>query len=163
MKRNQRAFLILFLASISFVTNSYAQESIVVTGGKGTGIGGDANYSIGQIADIQLKGSGGSAQQGIQLPYEIATLGNDKFDEISLVMTAFPNPVIDELNLIVDHNKFEALSYNLFDMNGKIISKASNVTSSETKVSMQGLAQGVYFLAVNNNSKAIKTFKIIKK
>lgn len=163
MKRNQRAFQILFLASISFVTNSYAQESIVVTGGKGTGSGGAASYSVGQIADIQLRGSGGSAQQGIQQPYEIATLSNDKFDEISLVMTAFPNPVIDELNLIVVNNKFEDLSYNLFDINGRILSKASNITSSETKVPMQGLAQGVYFLSVNNNSKAIKTFKIIKK
>ncbi|MBS7253465.1 T9SS type A sorting domain-containing protein [Flavobacterium branchiicola] len=163
MKRNQRAFLILFLVSISFVTNSYAQESIVAAGGKGTGNGGVASYSIGQIADIRLKGSGGSAQQGIQQAYEISTLSNDKFEEISLVMTAFPNPVVDELNLVVVNNKFEDLSYNLFDINGRILSKASNISSSETKVSMQGLVQGVYFLSVNNNSKAIKTFKIIKK
>ena len=163
MKRNKRAFLILFFASILFVTKSYSQESIVVTGGKGTGPGGAASYSVGQIADIQLKGSGGSAQQGIQQAYEIATLSNDKFNEISLVMVAFPNPVIDELNLIVANNKFESLSYNLFDINGRIISKALNITSSETKVSMLGLTQGVYFVAVNNNSKTIKTFKIIKK
>ena len=163
MKRNQRAFLVLFFTSISFVTKLYSQESIVVTGGKGTGTGGTASYSIGQIADVRLQGSGGSAQEGIQQPYEIATLNNEEFDEISLVMTAFPNPVIDELNLIVANNKFESLSYNLFDINGRIISKVSNITSSETKVAMQGLAQGVYFLAVDNNSKAIKTFKIIKK
>ncbi|KAF2082197.1 T9SS type A sorting domain-containing protein [Flavobacterium sharifuzzamanii] len=163
MKINQRTFLILVLASFSFVTHSYAQESIVVTGGKGTGSGGAASYSVGQIADIQLKGSGGSAQQGIQQAYEIATLSNDKFDEISLVMTAFPNPVVDELNLIVINNKFENLSYNLFDINGRILSKVLHITSSETKVSMQGLTQGVYFLAVHNNSKTIKTFKIIKK
>lgn len=161
MKRNQRAFL--FFATVLFASYSYSQESIVVTGGKGTGTGGASSYSVGQIADIQLKGSGGSAQEGIQQAYEIATLGNDKFDEISLTMTAFPNPVIDELNLIVTNNKFESLSYNLFDINGKIIAKDLNITSSETKVAMQGLTQGVYFLAVNNNSKAIKTFKIIKK
>ncbi|MCR4029983.1 MULTISPECIES: T9SS type A sorting domain-containing protein [Flavobacterium] len=162
MKRNQRAFLFLFLVSISFVTNSHAQESIVAAGGKGTGDGGAASYSIGQIADVKLKGNGGSAQQGIQQAYEISTLSNDKFEGISLVMTAFPNPVVDELNLIVN-NKFEDLSYNLFDINGRILSKAFNITSSETKISMQGLAQGIYFLTVNNNSKAIKTFKIIKK
>ncbi|QLC65117.1 T9SS type A sorting domain-containing protein [Flavobacterium sp. LPB0248] len=163
MKRNQRTFLILVFASFLFVTHSNAQESIVVTGGKGTGAGGTASYSIGQIADVRLQGSGGSAQEGIQQPYEIATLSNEKFDEISLVMTAFPNPVVDELNLIVVNDKFGVLSYNLFDINGRIIAKAVNVTSSETKVSMQGLTKGVYFLVVNNNSKAIKTFKIIKK
>ncbi|WP_286970245.1 T9SS type A sorting domain-containing protein [Flavobacterium sp. UBA4854] len=163
MKKNQKTFLVLFLATILFITKSYSQESVVVAGGKGTGSGGVANYSVGQIADMQLRGSGGSAQQGIQQPYEIATLNNDKFDEINLVMTAFPNPVVDELTLIVVNNKFENLSYNLFDINGKIISKAFNITSSETKVSMQGLAQGIYFLVISNNSIGIKTFKIIKK
>lgn len=163
MKINQRRFLKLVIGTIFFTANSYSQESIVVTGGKGTGIGGSSSYSVGQIADIQLKGSGGSAQEGIQQPYEIATLGNDKFDEISLVMIAFPNPVIDELNLIVLNNKFDNLSYDLFDINGRVISEASNISSSETKVSMQELVKGVYFLAVSNNSKKIKTFKIIKK
>lgn len=163
MKRNQKIFLKWVIAAIFFTTNSYSQESIVVTGGKGAGIGGASSYSVGQIADIQLKGSGGSAQEGIQQPYEIATLSNDKFDEISLIMTAFPNPVIDQLNLIVLNNKFDDLSYDLFDINGRVISKVSHVSSSETTVSMQGLAKGVYFLAVSNNSKKIKTFKIIKK
>lgn len=163
MKRKQKAFLHLFLVSISFVGNLYSQESIVVAGGKGTGNGGASSYSVGQIVNMQLRGSGGSAQEGVQQPYEITTLSNDQFDEINLVMIAFPNPVIDELNLTVFNNKFESLSYNLIDTNGKILSKDLNITLSETKVSMHGLPQGVYFLNVINNSKTIKTFKIIKK
>mgnify|MGYP003575555021 FL=1 len=163
MKRSQRKFLKLIIGTILFTANSYSQESIVATGGKGTGTAGSSSYSVGQIAAIQLKGSGGSAQEGIQQAYEIATLGNDEFDEISLVMTAFPNPVVDELNLIVLNNKFEDLSYDLFDINGRVVSKTNNISASETKVSMQGLVKGVYFLSINNNSKKIKTFKIIKK
>lgn len=163
MERNQRSILILLLASFSFVTNLYSQESVVVTGGKGAGTGGESSYSIGQIADIQLKGSGGSAQEGIQQAYEIATLGNDEFKEINLTMVAYPNPTVDILNLSVVNDKLDDLTYDLFDINGKIVSKTSKIIASETTVNMHELPQGVYFLRINNNSKTIKTFKIIKK
>jgi hypothetical protein len=92
MKRNQQTFSLLFITSFLFATSGYSQESIVVAGGSGTGTGGSASYSVGQIAYTSLPGSGGSVSQGIQQPYEIATLGNDEFTEISLLMTAYPNP-----------------------------------------------------------------------
>lgn len=101
--------------------------------------------------------------QGIQQPYEIATLGNDEFTGINLVMSAYPNPTTDILNLVIVNDKLNTLSYNLFDMNGKIISENSRINSSETSVSMQKLNQGIYFLAINDGNKTIKTFKIIKK
>ncbi|MBZ4034893.1 T9SS type A sorting domain-containing protein [Flavobacterium sp. 17A] len=163
MKRNQRTFLILLVSGVSFMTKIYSQESIVVTGGKGTGTGGTSSYSIGQIADLRLQGSGGSGQEGVQQAYEIATLGTDEFKEINLTMTAYPNPTIDLLNLVVANDKLENLSCDLFDINGKMVSKTARLTSSETVINMQGLTQGVYFLSVNSNSKTIKTFKIIKK
>lgn len=163
MKRNHNAFLILFVASLFFMTKSYSQESVVVTGGKATGSDGVSSYSVGQIANISLQGSGGSVQEGVQQPYEIATLGIDEFKEINLVITAYPNPAIDILNLVVSNDQYDDLSFTLFDINGKIVTNTSKMISSETNVSMQGLTKGVYFLAVNRNSKAIKTFKIIKK
>lgn len=161
MRRNQQTFSILFIMMISF-TRSYSQESIVVAGGNATGAGGSSSYSIGQVAYTSLPGSGGFIVQGVQQPYEINTLGNDEFTGINLLMTAYPNPTVDVLNLHVVNDKLENLSYNLFDMNGKVLAKNSKITTSETTVSMQGLNQGIYFLVVNNNNKAIKTFKIIK-
>lgn len=163
MKRNPRTFLILFLFTFSFMAKAYSQQNIVATGGKGTGAGGTSSYSVGQIADLQLKGSGGSGQEGVQQPYEIATLGTDEFKEINLTMTAYPNPTVDVLNLSITNDKLDNLAYDLWDINGKIVSKTSKITSSETTVNMHELAQGVYFLRVNSNSKTIKTFKIIKK
>ncbi|MCD0471980.1 T9SS type A sorting domain-containing protein [Flavobacterium sp. JAS] len=163
MKRNQKTFLILFITTITFINNSYSQGSVVVAGGTGTGTGGSSSYSIGQIAYTSLPGSAGSVSQGVQQPYEIATLGKDEFTEINLVMTAYPNPTIDILNLVVTDNKWDDLSCNLFDINGKIVSKNLRITSSETAVSMQQLNQRIYFLVVSNSNKIIKTFKIIKK
>ncbi|MFH6994123.1 T9SS type A sorting domain-containing protein [Flavobacterium sp. FlaQc-48] len=163
MKRNQPTFLILFISYISFMTNSYAQESIVVSGGNATGTGGSSSYSIGQVVYASLPGSNAYVLQGIQQPYEIITLGNDEFYGINLLMTAYPNPTVDVLNLVIVNDKLDDLAYNLFDINGKIISGNSKITNSETSVSMQGLNQGIYFLGITNNNKTIKTFKIIKK
>lgn len=162
MRRNQQTFFILFITMIS-ITSSYSQESIVIAGGNATGTGGSSSYSIGQVAYTTLPGSDGSISQGVQQPYEINTLGNDEFTGINLLMTAYPNPTVDVLNLVVVNDELDNLSYNLYDMTGKIISKNSKITTSETSVSMHELNQGIYFLAVNKNNKTIKTFKIIKK
>lgn len=162
MKGNQQAFFILFITSISFVS-SYSQESVVVAGGNTTGSGGTASYSIGQTVYTSLSGADGYVLQGIQQPYEITTLGENEFPDINLVMTAYPNPTVDVLNLVIAADKWNELSYSLFDITGKAVSKNLEIRSSETAVSMQGLNQGIYFLAINNGNKTIKTFKIIKK
>lgn len=162
MRRNQQTFFILFITMIS-ITSSYSQESIVIAGGNATGTGGSSSYSIGQVAYTTLPGSDGSISQGVQQPYEINTLGNDEFTGINLLMTAYPNPTVDVLNLVVVNDELDNLSYNLYDITGKMISKNSKITASETSVSMHKLNQGIYFLAVNKNNKTIKTFKIIKK
>jgi hypothetical protein len=163
MKENKQTFLVLFITCISFITSSYSQESIVVAGGIATGTGGTSSYSIGQIAYTSIFGDDGYVLQGIQQPYEITTLGNDEHKEINLVMTAYPNPTIDVLNLVVVDNKWDDLSCSLFDVNGKTISQKMKITIPETRISVQELNHGIYFLAINNSNKTIKTFKIIKK
>ena len=105
MKRNQQTFLLLFIFCISFITSSYAQESIVVSGGNTTGSGGSSSYSIGQVVYASLPGSSAYVLQGIQQPYEIITLGNDEFQRINLVTTAYPNPTVDILNLVIVNDK----------------------------------------------------------
>ncbi|MFH7015340.1 T9SS type A sorting domain-containing protein [Flavobacterium sp. FlaQc-47] len=163
MKRNQHTFLFSFIAGISLITSSYSQQSVVVSGGNATGTGGSSSYSVGQIIYTSLPGSEGYVVQGVQQPYEIVTLGNDEFIEINLVITAYPNPAIDVLNLMVNNEKWNNLSCNLFDITGKTVSQNLKITASETKISMQKLHQGIYFLSVNDGNKTIKTFKIIKK
>jgi hypothetical protein len=162
MKNNSHSLFILFLTIISFAKN-YSQENTTVSGGNAIGIGGSSSYSIGQITYISQSGTDGFINLGVQQPYEIVTLGNNDFAEINLIMYTYPNPTTDLLNLVVSDNKWNNLTYQLFDMNGRTLSNIQNITASETSVSMQELQQGIYFLAVNNENKTIKTFKIIKK
>jgi hypothetical protein len=162
MKRNKPYFFILLITIISFA-KSYSQQSVTASGGNAAGTGGSSSYSIGQTTFTSQTSSGGLITLGVQQPYEIVTLGNDDFTEINLLMSAYPNPTTDLLTLVVSDDKWTDLSYQLFDINGKIVSKLQKMTTSETSVSMQELQQGIYFLAVNSENKTIKTFKIIKK
>ena len=162
MKINNHFLFILLLILISFI-KSYSQESTTVSGGNATGTGGSSSYSVGQITYTSQNSAGGFVTLGVQQPYEIVTLGNDDFAAINLVMLAYPNPTTDVLNLTVNDDKWINLSYQLFDMNGRTLTKHKKITASETSVSMQELQQGIYFLAVNSDVKTIKTFKIIKK
>ncbi|MFH6989919.1 T9SS type A sorting domain-containing protein [Flavobacterium collinsii] len=164
MKKNLHTFLILFITGFSFITSGYSQESVVVSGGNATGSGGSSSYSVGQTTYTSLQGgANGFVLQGVQQAYEIVSLGNEEFKGITLAMTAYPNPAVDVLSLAVATNEWNDLSCQLFDINGKIVSKKVEVTSPDTSVSMQGLNSGIYFLTVSNSGKTIKTFKIIKK
>lgn len=162
IKRNRPYFYIFLLTIISFF-KSYAQESVNVSGNTATGTGGSLSYSVGQITYISQFGTGGLLSLGVQQPYEIAPIRKDNFTEINLAMSAFPNPTTDFLKLVITDNQWNNLSYQLFEINGRALFNPRTITASETSVSMQELRAGMYFLAVNNEIKTIKTFKIIKK
>jgi hypothetical protein len=162
MKTNKAYFFIL-LTTIITLTKNYSQQSVTASGGNANGTGGTSSYSVGQITYASQTSSGGLITLGVQQPYEIVTLGNDDFAAINLVISAYPNPTIDLLHLVISDNKWNNLSYQLFDMNGRTLTNLKKITASETHVSMQELQQGIYFLTVNSNNKTTKTFKIIKK
>jgi hypothetical protein len=150
-------FIILIILSFS---TTYSQKSIVVTGGKATGSGGTATFSVGQISYKSPYGN--IVSDGVQQPYEIATLGKSNFDTILLEMNVFPNPTSDELRLKIGENK-AILSYLLFDINGKSLSNSMQIVDKETIINMKNFDSGIYFLKILSTNEALKTFKIIKK
>ena len=107
-------------------------------------------------------GTTGSIAQGVQQPYEIQTvLGIDNFN-INLQMTVFPNPTTNWLQLDIKNYGFEKLSYQIFDINGKLVLQ-SKISTEATTISMENLSTNIYLLKVLDNNKEVKTFKIIKK
>jgi hypothetical protein len=162
MKQNKHYFLILLITSFPFI-RSYSQESVLASGGTATGSGGTSSYSVGAIFVGTQTGINGSVSQGTQQPFEISTLGSDEFTQINLEMSVYPNPTVDRLNLLVSNTEWSNLTYQLFDISGKIVSENQKITASETPVSMQSFSQGIYFLIVKDSTKTVKTFKIIKK
>jgi hypothetical protein len=144
------------------LTGLQAQNATTASGGEASGSGGTQSYSIGQVAYTTVFGSTGSVAQGVQQPYEISVIteiGSAK--EIDLQLSTYPNPTTDLLNLNIGNLKASSLSYQLFDINGKLL-MSSLISDVETKISMAHLQDAIYFFKIIENTTEIKSFKIIK-
>jgi len=147
------AFILLGLGGL------HAQESPTATGGEATGTGGTSSYSIGQVVYTTNTGTNGSVTQGVQQPFEISTMVGINKTSINLELSVYPNPTTNYLTLKVE--KTEGLTFQLYDLQGKIIeSKAVSTTS--TNINLKGQPTAIYFLNVVKNNQTVKTFKIIK-
>lgn len=144
------------------LTQVNAQEAVVTSGGNASGTNGNVSYSVGQIVYTTNTGATGSVAQGVQQPFEIQTvLGAENFN-INLQLAVYPNPTTNWLQLEVKNTEFTNLSYQLFDLNGRMILN-QKITTETSTISMEQLPAAIFLLKVVNNNKEVKTFKIIKK
>jgi len=159
MKNKKTKLIALLLLGIGF-NQVYAQQATTASGGDASGSGGSVAYSFGQIVYTTNTGSNGSVGQGVQQPYEISiTIGLNETG-VNLNLSAYPNPTTNYLMLEVD-NYDKALSYQLYDISGKLL-ESNTVVANSTTINMEQLARATYFLKVSQNNKEVKTFKIIK-
>jgi hypothetical protein len=139
-----------------------AQEAVSATGGNASGSGGTASYTVGQVAYTTNSSASGTITQGVQQPYEIlVATGIAEAKGISLECIVYPNPTNDLVKLKIENYNLENLSYELYDINGKLL-QDNKTEGTETIISMANLAPATYFLKVTDNTKEVKVFKIIK-
>jgi len=139
-----------------------AQTAVTSTGGNASGSGGSASYSVGQVVYTTNIGTNGSVAQGVQQPYEISVVtAIEQAKGINLSVTAYPNPTTDYLTLRIDEFDISNLSFQLYDMNGKLLQN-EKITGNQTSIVMSNLVPATYFVKVIQENKEVKTFKIIK-
>jgi hypothetical protein len=161
MTKNKSRPIVFLTAGLLWVSFAQAQESANSSGGDATGSGGTVAYSIGQVVYTTNTGSNGSVAQGVQHAYEIFTVGITE-TELSISLTAFPNPTMENLTLQISDYNNEKLSYQLFDMQGKQLS-SGQVTTQKTQINMNGLPSATYLInVVNQENKQVQSFKVIK-
>lgn len=151
----------LIIISALSLTGVQAQQSINSSGGNGSGTGGSFSYTVGQIDYVATTGTNGSISQGVQQPFEFFTLETNDYPTIMLQALVYPNPTTEYVNLVVSNYSLKNLEFELYDISGKTI-LLQKITTAETSISMENLSTGSYFIAVNENNKKLKTFKIIK-
>jgi hypothetical protein len=149
------------LITLIFSVGLHAQEAVPATGGDATGAGGSSSYTLGQVVYTTNTGSNGSVAQGAQQPYEISTSLGIEVTEISLEMIAHPNPTNNALTLNIGNYNNEKLTYQLYDMQGKLLD-SKQVVNSSTTIGMQDLTTNTYLLNVLDNNSLIRTFRIVK-
>ena len=156
-----KTFYLSLIAIFTLSISAQAQTSVNATGGNASGSGGSVSYSIGQVVYTSNTGSEGSVDQGVQHPYEIFTIGiNETTLDISLV--AYPNPTTENLILQINDYNNEKLLYQLFDMQGKELSK-EQIVAQQTLIDMSSLPTATYFInVVNQENRKVQSFKIVK-
>jgi hypothetical protein len=139
----------------------YAQESANSSGGKAIGVGGTVSYSVGQVFYTTNIGNSSSIAQGVQNAYEIYSVGNEE-NNLNISLIAFPNPTIDNLTLQIGNYNNEKLSYQLYDMQGKL-KDSGQIMVKQTLINMSDLPVSTYFVNVlDQENKKVKSFKITK-
>ncbi len=155
---------------LSLGLTAQAQQATVAAGGTSSGNGGTVSYSIGQVVYTTATGTNGSVVQGVQQIYEIsAVTGIEEAKGIRLEVSAYPNPTTDHLTLTIGTSislSEQPMTYNLLDMNGKVI-ESQKIEDENTTIVMSNLLPANYFLKVvktmdGKSPQEVKTFKITK-
>src|SRR5690606_3963447 len=161
MTKNKSRPIALLAAGLLLAGLAQAQESSHATGSDATGSGGTVAYSVGQVVYTTATGTNGSVAQGVQQAYEIFTTGI-KESELNISLSVFPNPTADNLTLQISDYNNGKLSYQLFDMQGKLLNNGQ-VTEKQTQINTSRLPSAIYFInVVNQENKKVQSFKIIK-
>lgn len=161
MKNKKTKLCVILLLGLG-LTKAQAQIAVTTLGGNASSSAGSVSYSVGQLVFNTTSSSSGSVAQGVQQPYQISTvLGLEEIQAINLKLYAYPNPATDFITLKVDNGDKNELFFQIFDINGRILSQ-QKVQENETNIQVGNFTASTYFLKVFQNNKQIKTFKIIK-
>lgn len=159
MKHKKRIIIVTFF--LLGLGELWAQESSTATGGDATGSGGTVAYSVGQVVFSANTDASGTVSQGVQQTYETFTLGI-KETELNISLSVFPNPTVNNLTLQISDYNNQKLSYQLYDMLGKLLN-SGQVTTEQTQINTSNLPSATYFINVlNHKNKKVQAFKIIK-
>jgi len=161
MRHKQLLLSVILLFGIG-LSGLKAQITIDASGGNASGSGGSASYSVGQVVYRSQVGTNGSVTQGVQQPYEISVVTMIEVAKgFNLNLSAYPNPVIDNLTLTVENFELSTLNFQLYDINGRLLQN-EKIVSTQTKIDMSYFISSTYFVKITNNNIEVKTFKIIK-
>jgi hypothetical protein len=152
-------FIALFLIGAQGIL---AQQDVISSGGKATGSGGSASFSVGQVNYSYIKTTDGSASQGVQQTWQISVVYQDTTGKgFDISATTYPNPASTYLKLRIDEGKIEDMSYKLYDEEGRYVT-GDNIVDRETTINIRDLKHTLYFLKVYKSIFVMKTFKIVK-
>lgn len=161
MKKHQKFLLTAIVLSALWLPQLSAQQSVAAAGGDASGAGGSVAYSVGQVVYTAYAQGGAQIVQGVQQPYELFTVGTEGPSDLALHYTVFPNPTAATVTLSVADVDWTALSFALFDEQGRLILQ-QKLEGESTRIPLEGQNAGLYFLKIQDKLQTLKTFKIVK-
>ena len=159
------------LSSTSLQAQSLATSTVNVGGGQGKTSAFSLDYSIGEQSAImryQSPASGSIAAGLLQALTSVITSILPPPNSEGEALVLFPNPAADFSTLKGALSKPGYLSFELVDMQGRILQsdpKAFYSRQVEKEFSLSGLSAGMYFIRVSYSAEGLtqtRTFKLIK-
>ena len=122
---------------------------------------GTHTYKWQYAKDSYMSGGSDMAMiDNISFPCLSKTTGINDFSTEDIV--AYPNPTTDDIQIIMPEiENLSNIQLQLFDLSGRLLQQ-ERPSSSNTTLSLNNLAQGIYILKVTDNQNILKTIKIVK-
>ena len=147
----------LFLFSLLSTIAVSAQEVVSTLGDSYSNASSNIDFTIGEV--IINTGTDGTVDltQGFhQTNWNFVGMEDHS---PSFKVTVFPNPTSEELQIRT--SSFDNVTYTLYDSKGKLILQ-DKLSAEQTTVQVSQLAPGSYSITLNNQTRNLKTLKLIK-
>ena len=143
------------------IADTQAQQAVITAGADATGIGGTVAWSVGQVVYTKYSGANGSEAQGVQQPHEISITPGTQTGGFNFSLLVYPNPTNDFVTLQLKYYNNENLTWQLFDIAGRLVG-SSKITGNKTTIVMSHLAAATYLLKIISDNETVQVFKLIK-
>ncbi|MBD3638244.1 MAG: T9SS type A sorting domain-containing protein [Crocinitomicaceae bacterium] len=147
--------IIFFSGSIS-----HSQEVLGSIGATYVNSSLDISCTLGEVIIETYNGSQVDLTQGFHQP-EITVDDSGIKPTSNLVISVYPNPTTN--HVFVNVENFQGIRYQLFGMDGKLISEAS-LQANSTLIDLSSLERGIYVISISSevNQANFESYKLIK-
>ena len=150
-----------FVVALLLAANVNAQEAVTAAGGSARVGNISVSWSIGEAMTETYVQTSFTLTQGVQQPVVKVENVSSSSEMNAYKIVAYPNPTSDAVTVSVAGTTGQSLALKLFDATGKLL-QATQMTDSETRVSLSNLPAGIYLLQVSDSKNNVQIFKIIK-
>ncbi len=157
---SKRIFIVVLLASVFSISTAKAQQVIAAGGNHHEAGGTSISWTLGETVIETFKADENIITQGFHQS-KLTVVSIEEIDALDYKITAFPNPTTSNIMLNVEAEDYENMSFRLYDFNGRLVEQ-NRIDGENTKVSLEGLKSGIYFIRIIMDSEKLTTVKIIK-
>ena len=161
MNRLKMLAIFAMLSLYAFFPKAEAQEIVSPAGKHFSNETMQISWTLGEPVINTFQGESKMLTQGFHQSKLIVTAVNE-MPELALDIKAYPNPTTNFLKVEVKNEGSPNLHYTLYNMEGKVLSHKP-IDHDISEISMINYAPSTYFLKISENSRELKTFKIIKR
>lgn len=158
----QQTILLFLCMLFAGIHSARAQSGILCSGlTEAKNASGSMSYSLGLVFYAVSENTSGSETQGLQHTYHVLALGTQS-PAPAFSAIAYPNPTEHLIHLDIDKEDWENVSYQLLDLNGRVIEERP-ILHRQSTIDMSNLKSAVYLLRLMEGYQEVKSFKITKK